>query len=101
MYILTGCGEAKNPHFGPEDNSTRVFAEMLISFIKQFYPLIKTVHYDSGPGIFHYSDNVRFIQETLRPVMEQSRLDCAKKYGAEWDRYFHVTLSMTDGTAAT
>merc|ERR1711976_9890 len=101
VLLLSGCGDSRNVKFSPEDNSTITLSQRIIKhFINSFYSCVKIVHHDSGPGIFHYSDNVRFVSNYIRPGLEQNRDKMAKKCREEWSRYFHVTLSLTDGTPA-
>lgn len=101
ILLLSGCGDSRDFNFSPENNSTDILSRKILScFIKTFYPHIRVIHRNSGPGIFHYSDNVRFVSNQIRPGLEENRAEAAKEYGKEWPNYFHVTLSLTDGTPA-
>jgi hypothetical protein len=59
---------------------------------------VKILH--SGAEIFHYDANVQFVNNKLRPPIEQHRRELAARYGEGWSRRLHVTLSLSDGAPA-
>ena len=55
---------------------------------------------NSGNGILHYEDNVRFVIETLRPCIEHERRMLVRRWGDDWRRKLHLTISLGGGTPA-
>ena len=45
-------------------------------------------------------ENIRFVHQILRPAIDEERSQLAIHFGKQWHGYFHLAISLCDGTAA-
>lgn len=100
LYLLSGYAMPWNPEHSPQGNSTKFVGELIIKFCQQFYPEVRVELVNSGVEIFHYDANVTFINQELRPKLEQHRRRLADLYEDKWATKMHVVVTLTAGSPA-
>lgn len=100
VYLISGAGIPRNVNHAVAGNSTEETAKLMKLFVNAYFPslLVEQVH--SGSDIFRYDDNVSFVNESLRPLIEVKRQDIVKKRGDQWKKHFHITIAYGDGAPA-
>ena len=82
--MVSGCGTPRNKDHLPIGNSTECLAELMAFYVKTYsYPSreIETIVVDSGPGLFTFGANVRFVQGQLEPMIAKKRRELAIALG--------------------
>ncbi|XXQ34432.1 CMP/dCMP-type deaminase domain-containing protein [Plasmodiophora brassicae] len=103
VYLIAGSGIPRTPGHDYTGNSTFQLARLMEIYLKTFgYPTrdIETIVVDSGPGLFAFSANVRFMQQSLRPLIAAKRAELAAALGEEWPTRFYIMISLKSDTAA-
>lgn len=67
------AGTPRNPLHSKADNSTAGTAKLLSRFIELLYPTVRAIALDSQHDILKYGENIRFVDQQLRPRMADHR----------------------------
>lgn len=97
IYLVSGSATPWNPDHVPGGNSTQMCSMLLAEFVRQFFPDAKVIMVHSGTEIFHYDENVRFVNSHLLPLIERVRDELSDQVYEEWCDRLHVTLSVRCG----
>ncbi|CAK8990828.1 Uncharacterized WD repeat-containing protein all2124, partial [Durusdinium trenchii] len=100
LLLISGAGTPRNRSLDIRSNSTKGAAEIMRMFVERAFPGIEVACLDSGLGVFHYDQNVRFCHEVLLPHIEDLRRPIVNRYGNEWQKRLRVTVALTDGSPA-
>merc|ERR1719233_1571160 len=74
---------------------------MIEIFAKRFYPtLTNVVRVHSDACIFKLKKNQDFFNRRFAPILDSIRHDLAEIYHKDWQKFFHLTLCVSDGAAA-
>ncbi len=61
---------------------------------------ISVRHIHSGPGVFLFDHNIKFMNNHVLPYLDQDRETCVAAYGEDWLAEFNVTLTLAEGAPA-
>ena len=100
VYIISGAGKPRNRELDIRSNSTKGASEILGLFVRRCFPGVETRQLDSGLGVFHYDQNVSFMNEVVLPAVEDLRHPLVEVYGDEWKKRMRLTIALTDGSPA-
>ena len=100
VYLISGSGTPRSASHAKSDNATAGTARLIERFVNLVYPGVTVVCLHSTLDILRYGDNIRFVDEQLRPRMATHRQQLAQQFGDQWVNCFRTTLSMTDGASA-
>ena len=100
LLLITGAGKARNKQLDPLCDSTRLTAKCMELFVKKHYPHVTSSLMDSGLGLFHYDENVKFIREAVLPKIEELRKPVVTHYTGNWQDHLSITIALTDGSPA-
>lgn len=100
LILITGAGKARNKQLDLFCDSTRLTAKCMALFVNKHYPNVRTTLMDSGLGLFHYDQNVKFIRESVLPQIEELRRPVVRRYAENWQTHLSITIALTDGSPA-
>lgn len=102
IFLICGAGRPQDDRVLAQGNSTRHTAELIAKFLLQQKPTmnIKVVDSSSALDLFDYSANVRFVRDTLVPVLESIRRRVLVDGIESWRAYFDLTIALTQGSPA-
>jgi len=100
VFLISGSTVPRESAAAAADNSTEATAQLLRRYICAQHPQLEVTLIHSPTDVLHYGDNVRFVNEELRPHAEQHRRAMAARWPDSWSRRFRIAVSLTDGAAA-
>ena len=100
LYLVSGGGQPWDRSLARAVNSTQYTAHLCRLFLSTFYPSIHVHLIHSSTDIFHYDDNVAFVNTQLLPRLQSHRRDLAAVFYERWAAHLHTVLTITDGPPA-
>jgi hypothetical protein len=100
VILITGRGTPMDKKARMRDNSTIYTAMLLKLFMSKEYPDIEVIHQHSTSNLFRYDDNVIFVRNHVKPIIDKYRNDAAEVHGARWKEYIRVSIAFADGSSA-
>ena len=100
LYLVSGGGQPWDRSLARAANSTQYTAQLCRVFLSVFYPSIQVHLIHSSTDIFHYDDNVAFVNTQLLPRLQSHRRDLAAVFYERWAAHLHTVLTITDGPPA-
>ena len=101
LYLVSGSGTPRNTEHDELGNSSRNLAKVIDeAFIRVLYPQVETVVVHSGPGLFSFAQNIRFMNTVLKPLINRRRMQLASSFGEDWVDKFGLTVTLLNGPSA-
>lgn len=100
IILISGRGSPQDQDESAIDNSTKFTGQLMSLFIAREYPEIEIIHLHSTANLFRYDDNVMFVNQNLKPLVDSYRNDLAQMYASKWKENFHVAMAFADGSSA-
>eukprot|EP00474_Spongospora_subterranea_P008423 CRZ08881.1 hypothetical protein [Spongospora subterranea] len=103
LYLVCGSGTPRTVEHDCQGNSTAPLGELIKSFITLLAfsgREIDTTLIDSGPGLFSFEANIKFVQESLTSLISQRRSELAHALSEEWPARFSLMIALKSGTVA-
>ena len=100
VLLITGAGTPADSRGHFMDNSTEHQGSIIKKWMSKIYPEIKVVLLNSDLNIFRYDDNIEFVKFYMNPQIERFRYKAAQRFGGDWKKHFHLTMSFADGSSA-
>jgi hypothetical protein len=99
FYMMCGSAEPFD-NVDSAGNDTKNLGELLKIFCSVYYPSVHSHIIHAPLSVFHYDANVAFVNEELKPRIEEWRLQLAIKHGEDWPMLLDVSFALTDGASA-
>ena len=108
LFLLSGAGgqnhsdgdKEKQTHKDVYENtreSTQLLALLVEAFVSEFFDNIDVKHFYSKNDSHQYSGNAKFLNEILRPAIDDERSKIAEKFGKQWKKHFKLIIALCDG----
>ena len=100
LFLLSGQGISTNEHSEAVNNSTKVTSNIIEFYINKCFNSINIMklHPNSNSNIFSYDDNIKFLNNQLKPYIENIRYELSLKYNEYWMDYFNIVLTLSGGS---
>lgn len=103
VILVSGKGTPSDINADMMDNSTKVTAQLIQTFLHLVYPDVEVRLLDSDTNLFRYDHNIIFVKHELLPVIHEYRdklVSADRPNPEKWKDHMKVTLSFADGSSA-
>ena len=98
LFLLSGQGISTNDCDHSISNSTKNTSNIIESYVKKCYNDVKITKLNSNSNIFSYDDNIKFLNNKLKPYLENIRHELSLKYDDKWIQHFNIALTLSGGS---